>query len=76
MFCVIWIRDIYTYMLVCINFFWGENCAYNLDMGFFFKKIFQSIFSLCDKLYSFKKKKKFFLGIIGFETMFVRQHMK
>ena len=34
-------------------FFLGENCAYNLDMGFFLKEIFQSNFSLCDKLYSF-----------------------
>ena len=41
-------------------FFLGENCAYNLDMGFFLKEIFQSNFSLCDKLYSFF----FFLGII------------
>ena len=62
MFCVIWIRDVYTYMLVCIIFF-GEKIVHIIWIwDFFLKKIFQSIFSLCDKLYSFKKKKKILFG--------------
>ena len=60
MFCVIWIRDVYTYMLVCINFFWGENCAYNLDMGFFFFKSFNLFFLYVTNCIALKKKKILF----------------
>ena len=37
---------LYIYACVYNNFFFffGENCAYNLDMGFFFKKSFNLIF--------------------------------